>query len=321
MSTLGTFAKYASFAGETGKKRGRPKKSNTSAGQMEIPIQNPTTTPSGLATKSPVATPQYRLGETNVPSSKLGNNLPYKSKRRVAMGKKSPEGFGKLAKLKKLKTRNIIIGSGLGLAGLGTAGAIAYNNRNASRNSEMSANSAYANFASLRADRTAEEIAKADASIARKRKLVKPLTETGNADADAAIKSVRDIARDNRRKEVGKLNKQRAIERNVDSGGDVYKGAKGAGDYLARTSALLTSPERMAIQAGKNSKNGFVSGLAEGAEKFGKAGYKEGATGLRKVGNALVGRTVTGKVARLGAAGLGLSAIGGAMKRNRQERG
>lgn len=287
MSTLGTFAKYSDFAGETGKKRGRPKKeaatyvvdtSKPQSGMVEMKPAPKAVTPAA----KPVSQMQYPEGA----------NLPYKSKQR-AKG-------SKLQKLKGIKNRNLMIGAGLGLAGLGTAGAIAYNNRNSNKRSEMSSGSAFANFVSK-----------------DKKDAVKAMTQTGNADADAVIKKVRDESRKNRRKELANLKTQRGFESAADRG-EAFKNAKG-GDMVARTLATAGSPERALIAQGKKSKNGFIKGLAEGAEKVGSAGYKQGATGLRKAGNAIAGRTLIGKGVRLGAAGLGLSAIGGAMKRKRQE--
>lgn len=286
MSTLGTFAKYSGGADFA---RGKKKATipsyavDTSAppsGMVEMKPAPKAVTPAA----KPVSQMQYPEGA----------NLPYKSKQRTK--------GSKLEKLKGIKNRNLMIGAGLGLAGLGTAGAIAYNNRNSSRRSEMSAPSAFANFVSK-----------------DKKDAVKAMTQTGNADADAAIKMVRDESRKNRRKELANLKTQRGFESAADRG-EAFKNAKG-GDMVARTLAVAGSPERALIAQGKRSKNDFIKGLAEGAEKVGKAGYKEGATGLRKAGNAIAGRTLIGKGVRLGAAGIGLSAIGGAMKRNRQERG
>ena len=299
MSTLGTFAKYsgqADFARPTKKELAEKKAAMQAAKQpvtpRVIPIENENTRAVRTAATKPATMVQYPEGA----------NLPMKSKRRVAMGKKAPEGFQKMGKLKGIKNRNLMIGAGLGLAGLGTAGAIAYNNRNSSKRSEMSSGSAFANFVSK-----------------DKKDAVKAMTQTGNADADAAITLVRDETRKNRRKEIGKLNTQKGFESAADKG-DAYKNAKG-GEYISRTLATAGSPERSLIAKGKNSKNEFIKSVATNAEKIGGAGYKQGATGLRKAGNAIAGRTLTGKGVRLAAAGIGLSAIGGAMKRNRQERG
>lgn len=293
MSTLGTFA---NFMARPTKKELAEKKAAMQAAKQPTGLQ-PVKQYAEGATNVP--NKQYRLGETNVPSQQAAN-MPTKSNRRVAKGKKAPEGFGKLDKLKKLKTRNLIVGAGLGLAGLGTAGAIAYNNRNAKKQADMSGYSDIASFVSQ--DR---------------KDAVKKMTQTGNADADAAIKMVRDETRKARRKELGKVAKQKGFESAADKG-DAFKNAKG-GEYIGRTLATAGSPERAVIAQGKKSQNSFIKGAANAAEKFGSAGYKEGATGLRKVGNAIAGRSVIGKAVRLGAAGVGLSAIGGAMKRKRQE--
>lgn len=336
MSTLGTFAKYASFAGK--KNRGGIKPIQ---GELQLSSAQPVT---GLQAqpdrgKSLIG---YNSAADKLESAKPEVMKKVAERANVAVTKdpvklaKAKERLANIKKIKGVKTRNIIIGSSLGLAGLGTAGAIAYNNRNSNRRSEMSFGSAYANFAE---------------ALVGSKSGVSPITGKPYTNKSKKFGEVTDAMRTgtgtpltpeqldklktskNNKKQFDKTQiedtqkslkayaNQRGIEKQIDSGGDIYKGAKGAGDYVNRTSALLTSPERKAIAAGKTSKNSFVKGLSEGAEKFGRAGYKTGATGLRGVGNALVGRTVTGKVARLGAAGIGLSAIGGAMKRNRQERG
>lgn len=316
MSTLGTFAKYSDFGIiEDGRKKLEPGYAAKANSKPRV---------------------QYEIGQTDIkrqPIYEKGANLPYKSKRRA---EKVEEGFGQLKKLKGIKMRNALVAAGLGTAGLAGLGATAYNMRNSNRRSEMSFGSAYANFAE---------------ALVGSKSGVSPITGKPYTNKSKEFGEVTDAMRTgtgtpltpeqldklktskNNKKQFDKTQiedtqkslkayaNQRGIEKQIDSGGDIYKGAKGAGDYVNRTSALLTSPERKAIAAGKTSKNSFVKGLSEGAEKFGRAGYKTGATGLRGVGNALVGRTVTGKVARLGAAGIGLSAIGGAMKRNRQERG
>lgn len=299
MSTLGTFAKYSGGADFA---RGR-KKATSQQGELNLNNKVQYGVGETDIKRQPIyeqgATdikrqPIYKEGATNVPKQQYpeGANLPYKSKQRTK--------GSKLEKLRGIKNRNLMIGAGLGLAGLGTAGAIAYNNRNSNKRSEMSSGSAFANFVSK-----------------DKKDAVKAMTQTGNADADAAIKMVRDESRKNRRKELANLKTQRGFESAADRG-EAFKNAKG-GDMVARTLAVAGSPERALIAQGKRSQNGFVKGLAEAAENIGKAGYKEGATGLRKVGNAIAGRTMIGKGVRLGAAGLGLSAIGGAMKRKRQE--
>jgi hypothetical protein len=282
MSTLGTFAKFSSEANfARGKKKATTYTVDTS------------TPPSGMIEMKPApkaATPAAK--PTSMVQYPQGANLPMKSKQRMK--------GSRLEKLRGIKNRNIMIGSGLGLAGLGTLGAIAYNNRDSKKRADMSANTAFANFVSK-----------------DKKDAVKAMTQTGNADADAVIKKVRDETRKARRKELGNLKKQQGFESAADRG-DVYKNAKG-GEYINRTLAAAGSPERALIAQGKRSKNEFVQNIAKGAENIGGAGYKAGATGLRKVGNAIAGRTLTGKAVRLGAAGIGLSAIGGAMKRNRQE--
>lgn len=284
MSTLGTFAKYSGTADFA-----RSKKKTTS-GQGELDLSS--NVQYDIGETDIKRQPIYKLGETDVPQYPRGANLPYKSNQRMK--------GSRLEKLRGIKNRNIMIGSGLGLAGLGALGAIAYNNRDSNKRANMSANTAFANFVSK-----------------EKKDAVKALTQTGNADADAAIKLVRDESRKARRKELANLKTQQGFESMADRG-NTYKGAKG-GEYINRTLAAAGSPERGLIAQGKRSKNELVQNIAKGAENIGGAGYKAGATGLRKVGNAIAGRTLTGKAVRLGAAGIGLSAIGGAMKRNRQE--
>jgi hypothetical protein len=234
-----------------------------------------------------------------------------KSKKAVA------NSFAEIAKKKRLKMRNLGVGIGLGTAGLAGLGAAAYLNRDSGRRAEMGYESAFANFQATqmelplglpssksgkKRDLTADELA------GIKKRSKKP----------DSVMSADDIKATQER--LKKYGGQRAAERNIDKGGDIYKGAKGM-DYVTRTGALLGSPERQAIAAGKASKNEIVQNIAKGAEGFGRLGYKTGAIGGRGVLNKVVGRTATGKVARLGAAGVGLAAIGGAMKRNRQERG
>lgn len=121
-------------------------------------------------------------------------------------------------------------------------------------------------------------------------------------------------------KQSGKYLRQRNIENIVDSKDGMGKAYNKGGlkDVGNVTAAVLGNPERNLIASGKKSGNKFVRDLAEGAEGFGRSGYRAGATGARGVLNKVVGRTATGKVARLGAAGLGLSAIGGAMRRKRE---
>lgn len=184
---------------------------------------------------------------------------------------------------------NAIAGTALGVGGAGALGTGLYLNRNSSKNkmSEMSRLKSYADFADEPV-KTAQEIAEEAAKKAKRAKR-------------AAM--------------------QRKLEGQIDRGGNAYKIKNDDVGVIARTTALLGSPERASIASGKKSKNEFIKGLAENAEKLGRLGYQEGAEGWRRYANKAVGRTFTGKVARLGVAGLGLSAIGGAMKRNRQEQG
>lgn len=356
MSTLGTFAEYADFGlletidqarqrnepgyadrvvAQAEAKRKASRDARTASRNASLEAQGKSRYIGRKARIQPVSAISRPSAEAKaiMPSMKVTKQSE-KSKKAVA------NSLAEIAKKKGLKMRNLAIGGGLGLAGLGTLGAIAYNNRNSGRRSEMSFGSAFANFA--------EAIAAKDAPKPRGKKFVAggkvyqnesdiptPLRRSvaGNkgdltADELAGIKgrskkgdkvmSAEDIKSTQER--LKKYGGQRAVERNIDKGGDVYKGAKGM-DYVTRTGALLGSPERNMIAAGKNSKNGFIKGASEVAEKVGRAGYKTGAIGARGVLNKVVGRTATGKVARLGAAGIGLSAIGGAMKRNRQERG
>lgn len=348
MSTLGTFAKYSDFgileSIDQARQRNEPgyasrvvrkAKAKRIASNPIIQGMNPDRVEKVRyqGRRANIAT----QGSSTITRPTTETKSVMKVTKQSATGKKRvADGFAEIAKKKGLKMRNIGIGAGLGVAGLAGLGATAYNLRNSNRRSEMSFGSAYANFAE---------------ALVGSKSGVSPITGKPYTNKSKEFGEVTDAMRTgtgtpltpeqldklktskNNKKQFDKTQiedtqkslkayaNQRGIEKQIDSGGDIYKGAKGAGDYVNRTSALLTSPERKVIAAGKTSKNSFVKGLSEGAEKFGRAGYKTGATGLRGVGNALVGRTVTGKVARLGAAGIGLSAIGGAMKRNRQERG
>lgn len=241
--------------------------------------------------------------------------------------KEKAEGIYKANALaKKVKNRRLAIGAGLGLAGLGTLGAIAYNNRDSrNRRAEMGFGSAFANFAEKVSPITGKKIS-GGLTGSTVGLTAEQIAGTGTAMSEEQLKRIRERASSRKKmsaedikatqERLKKYAGQRGVERNIDAGGDIYKGAKGM-EYVTRTGALLGSPERALIQAGKASKNEFVQNLAKGAEKVGRLGYKPGAGVLNKV----VGRTLTGKAARLGVAGLGLSAIGGAMKRNRQEQG
>ena len=112
----------------------------------------------------------------------------------------------------------------------------------------------------------------------------------------------------------GKLNSQKLVEAGSDKLG-FLDSAKLAGRQVTATAG---NPERALIAKGKASE-GFVKGLAEGAEKFGKAGYREGAIGVRGALNKVAGRTLTGKAVRLGAAGVGIAAIGSALRKKRED--
>ena len=112
----------------------------------------------------------------------------------------------------------------------------------------------------------------------------------------------------------GKLNSQKLVEAGSDKLG-FLDSAKLAGRQVTATAG---NPERALIAKGKASE-GFVKGLAEGAEKFGKAGYREGAGGVRGALNKVAGRTLTGKAVRLGAAGVGIAAIGSALRKKRED--
>jgi hypothetical protein len=73
---------------------------------------------------------------------------------------------------------------------------------------------------------------------------------------------------------VKKVRDQQGVEKLVDAGKDTGKAG-----LIARGTAIAGSPERDLIRSGKASDKKWVKGLAEGAEKAGKAGYKAGATG------------------------------------------
>lgn len=112
-------------------------------------------------------------------------------------------------------------------------------------------------------------------------------------------------------KNLNKLKQQQQVESSVDNKG-IRNTLKSAGEKVTAAGGSL---ERKLIAKGQNSDKGWIKGLAEGAEKAGKAGYKAGATGARGVLNKIAGRTLTGKAVRLGAAGAGIAAIGSALKK------
>jgi len=113
-----------------------------------------------------------------------------------------------------------------------------------------------------------------------------------------------------RTESLGKLNGQKSIE-GVADGLGFRKSVKTLANDI---SAVGGNPERALIAKGKASE-GFGKTLAEGAEKFGKMGFKEGGIGARGVLNKVAGRTLTGKAVRLGAAGAGIAAIGSALSK------
>lgn len=358
MSTLGTFAHYAQEAdfnkvealreqyepGYANKKKAKPTV-QYAPGETNIKRQ-----PIYALGQTDIPRPIYKLGETDVklppmyapgetdikrqPIYAPGETDVKRVKPKRSYEKLSPKAKARYDAIKAIKTvrgRNLAVGIGLGTAGLAGLGAAAYLNRDSrNRRAEMGFGSAFANFAVSAEERAAaraylesrgftlkdETPELAAATRKRREEAVKRFTQTGNPEADAVINKMRGEARKARVKNIADTKAQKLVESNIDAGGDIYKGAKGM-EYVTRTGALLGSPERGLIEAGKASKNEFVQNLAKGAEKVGRLGYKPGAGVMNKV----VGRTFTGKVARLTGVGLGLSAIGGAMKRNRQEQG
>jgi hypothetical protein len=256
MSTLGTFANFA-------KLQQAPKRPDRNIGQALV---------------------DRAKGDTELLNPNVQKAIATQSK---TIGRKESEAADQAFKTaKKIRNRNLLIGAGLGAAGLGTAGAIALNNRRKKKTADMGFNSAFANFAEA-----TRKIGKGDKAVEY------------TMDELANIK-----------KSSKATQGQKAIERATDTGSTMPKAG-----VVSRTLALAGSPERDLIRSGKGSKNEMVRNISKGAESFGRLGFKQGATGARGVLNKVVGRTATGKVARLGAAGLGLSAIGGAMRKNRQE--
>lgn len=163
-----------------------------------------------------------------------------------------------------------------------------------------------------------------------------PFVIKTKAGADAAKKGIRDkekqyyaesygkadgVGKEALKKQSGKYLRQRNIENIVDSKGGIKDAYSKGGikDVVRTTLAVSGKPERAAINAGKNSKSKIVRDIASGAEELGRKGFRAGATGGRGLVNKLVGRTVTGKVARLGAAGAGIAAVGSALKRKEKE--
>ena len=113
---------------------------------------------------------------------------------------------------------------------------------------------------------------------------------------------------------LGKLNNQKSVEGIADGLGFRKSVKTLAGDVTA----VGGNPERALIAKGKASE-GIGKTLAEGAEKFGKMGFKEGASGARGVLNKVAGRSLTGKAVRLGAAAAGIAAIGGALRGKKRD--
>lgn len=99
-------------------------------------------------------------------------------------------------------------------------------------------------------------------------------------------------------------------------------GSAGAGAYAVGKSAasIAGTPERALVNKGLNAAEGSLGRkVAEGAKKLGELGFNANRTGKRgAVLNALAGRTVTGKLARLGAAGLAVKGVLGKKKNQDQ---
>jgi len=308
MSTLGTFAKYSGQANfgilqdiEQARQRMEPgyadkvvakNKAAQKAANPMIQGESPDRVQKGRYQGRRARIANKGSNVINRPSAEAKAIMPAMkvTKQSEASKKRVADSMAEIAKKKGLKIRNLGLGIGLGTAGLAGLGAAAYLNRDSNRRANMSAKSAFANFAE-----TTRKIGKGDKAV------------------EYTMDELANIKKSSKATQA-----QKAVERSIDRGDDIYKGAKGM-DYVTRTGALLGSPERGLITSGKKSKNELVRNIAKGAEKFGSLGYKQGATGARGVLNKVAGRTVTGKAVRLGAAGIGLSAIGGAMKRNRQE--
>lgn len=331
MSTLGTFA---NFMARSTKAQTEAKKVAKKAEQATAGLVTGLTASKGSSVNQRALEMQAKAKAAlakPATSSALATQVAPTTNMPKAPSKNVLDARKKRLDLRAAKGRNKIIGgSVLGGLGLLGAGAIAYNSRNSGRRSEMSSGSAFANFAEkkvivptpdgrdprfIKSYGKVTDAERAGTGTALTEDQRKALTESKKGKQVANSDQIK-ASQERLKKYAG----QRTVEKNIDKGGNIYKGAKGF-DYVSRTGALLGSPERAAIAAGKKSKNGFLKGSTEVAEKVGRAGYKTGATGWRNIANKAVGRTVTGKVARLGAAGIGLSAIGGALKRNRQERG
>ena len=201
-------------------------------------------------------------------------------------------------------------GAGLAAAGGGTALAVANKKK---KEAKMSGNSETASFAESDPFKPNTPFQKKNASAGVRDKEKQRFAEAfGNAD-EAGKKAME--------KQSGKYLRQRNIENLTDAKGGMKKayGKAGLKDVANVSTAVAGMGERKLINAGKNSKSKIVQDLAKGAEAIGRKGYTAGATGARGVLNKIAGRTLTGKAVRLGAAGVGLSAIGGAMKKKNQE--
>jgi hypothetical protein len=330
MSTLGTFAKYADF------------KTYRLAGKGN-PIERIFQGKGRLSGKNAVDIIDEGVKKVNAPKKKAVMRRD-PSTQIVPMKTAQPSGQGKGGALTwalpdarnaraKVGRRNAALPAGedkksnlgliLGLAGGGAAlagggaTAIALANRKKKASSEteskMSSPHGLASFAEVDPFKPQTRGQKRNASADIRDKEKQAWAETfGKADDEGKAAM---------NKQSAKYLRQRNIENIVDSKDGMGKAYNKGGlkDVGNVTTAVLGNPERNLIASGKKSNNKFVRDLAEGAESFGRKGYQAGATGGRKLVNKLVGRTLTGKVARLGAAGTGLAVIGSAMRRNRDE--
>lgn len=333
MSTLGTFAKYADFKTYRLASKGNPierafQGKGRLTGKNAVDIIN-----EGV---QKVNAPKRKAVMRRDPSTQI---VPMKSAQPSGQGKggaltwELPDARNARAKVgrskmalpagedKKKSNLGLILGlagGGAALAGGGAATAIALANRKKKKASpeteaKMSSPHGLSSFAAEDPFKTRTK-GQTDAAMKGIRTKEKQYWAESFGKADDEKKAAM-------KKETDKYLRQRNIENQLDAKDGIGKTYNKGGlkDAVNVTTALAGQPERKLVQAGKSSSNKFVRDLAEGAESFGRAGYRAGAVGGQKIINKIVGRTATGKLARLGAAGTGLAVIGGAMRRNRQE--
>ena len=306
MSTLGTFARFVPMKGNPiekvlglGKKA--IKKTKNKGGALV------SSSGSALATTGSKA-----VKGNPTSSSALSYALPDATKARAKGRRGTQTAIEGTAEKKKSNMLPLaLLGGGVAVgtgAGIATRAALSKKKK-----AEMSGNTNTASFAESDPFKPRTSFQKKNASSGVRDKEKQRFAEAfGNAD-EAGKKAME--------KQSGKYLRQRNIENLTDAKGGIGKayGKAGLKDVANVSTAVAGMGERKLINAGKNSKSKIVQDLAKGAEAIGRKGYTAGATGARGVLNKIAGRTLTGKAVRLGAAGAGIAAIGGAMKKKRED--